>query len=401
MTEHAVAAAQPRLTAASVLIAFVAWIAAFAALVVAVAAIIGAQPGREDAPPLIRLGRELIPNNANARPVGNDMVVANRPDAPLVMLATGTLPFRATSYGRFIVDAGPLPPDVEVALIWVRSDAPGRPFEQRLSKDGDRIVPTTLDGNVDWRDDIAFLAVGVKGAMPRPWTLRSVRLEALGVGGIIADIWQGWTALERWDGRSINVVFGGRDEQRVWLPPIAFAASAIAALVVWLVARRRGVSAGTLAFAVPFLIGWLALDVRWQRNLVEQAQMTWSVFAGRDFDDRHLAMEDGDLFRFVQAAAAKLPETPVRLYAMSDFEYFRRRAIYHLLPHNAVAYNWPDPSVMEPGSYLFLYQKADVSYDTGRRMLLWKSGPTLPVTPLLAQRGAGLFLVRPPDAPAQ
>jgi len=51
------------------LIAFVAWIAAFAALVVAVAAIIGAQPGREDAPPLIRLGRELIPNNANARPV--------------------------------------------------------------------------------------------------------------------------------------------------------------------------------------------------------------------------------------------------------------------------------------------------------------------------------------------
>ena len=40
---------------------------------------------------------------------------------------------------------------------------------------------------------------------------------------------------------------------------------------------------------------------------------------------------------------------------------------------------------------MFLYQKADVGYDTGRRMLLWKSGPTLPVTPLLAERGAGLF----------
>ena len=51
---------------------------------------------------------------------------------------------------------------------------------------------------------------------------------------------------------------------------------------------------------------------------------------------------------------------------------------------------------MQPGDYVFLYQKADVGYDTGRRLLLWKSGPTLPVTPLLAQRGAGLFQVRAP-----
>ena len=37
-----------------------------------------------------------------------------------------------------------------------------------------------------------------------------------------------------------------------------------------------------------------------------------------------------------QAAIAKLPETPVRIYATSDFEYFRRRAGYHLYPHNVL-----------------------------------------------------------------
>lgn len=401
MTEHAADATQPTVSAATLLVATVAWVVAFAVLLLAASWILDSQPAPDGAPALVRAGRELLPNNANARRDGEAMVVVNRPDSPLAVLAMGTLPFRAASYGRFVLDAEPLPPDVEVALIWVRRDQPGKPFEQRLAQDGNRIVATTLDANPDWRDEIAFLAIGVKGVMPRPWVVRRASLEQLGAGAIAADIWQGWTSFERWDGRSINVVFGGRDEQRVWLPPIVFAASAISALVLWLVARRRTAPVGTLALALPFLLGWFVLDARWQENLIEQAQVTWSEFGDRNFDGRHLAMEDGDLFRFAQLATAKLPETPVRIYAMSDFEYFRRRAVYHLLPHNVVAYDWPDPSIMQPGSYVFLYQKADVGYDTGRRMLLWKSGPTLAVTPLLAQRGAGLFLVRPPDAPAQ
>ena len=401
MTESAAATTTTRDSLVDTVIVIAAWLVAFALLVLAIAAISGTQPGRERAAPLDRLGRQLLPNNANAKPSGDAMTVANRPDAPLVILAAGTLPIRAADYGRAVIDADPLPKDVEAALIWVRRDEPGRPFEQRLAQDGARIVPTVLDGNPDWRDDIAFVAVGIKGPMERPWSLHSFRLEPLGVGGIAADIVQGWTSLERWDGRSINVLFGGRDEQRAWLPPLAFAASAFAAVVAWLLARRRGRIAAPALLALPFLIGWLVLDVRWQANLAEQAGLTWSAYGGRSLDDRHAAMDDGDLYKFARAAIAKLPETPVRIYATSDFEYFRRRAGYHLYPHNVLAYNWADPSVMQPGDYVFLYQKADVGYDTGRRLLLWKSGPTLPVTPLLAQRGAGLFQVRAADAPAQ
>ena len=401
MTESAAATTTTRDSLVDTILVIAAWLVAFALLVLAIAAISGTEPGRERAAPLDRLGRQLLPNNANAKPSGDAMTVANRPDAPLVILAAGTLPIRAADYGRAVIDADPLPKDVEAALIWVRRDEPGRPFEQRLAQDGARIVPTVLDGNPDWRDDIAFVAVGIKGPMERPWSLHSFRLEPLGVGGIAADIVQGWTSLERWDGRSINVLFGGRDEQRAWLPPLAFAASAFAAVVAWLLARRRGRIAAPALLALPFLIGWLVLDVRWQANLAEQAGLTWSAYGGRSLDDRHAAMDDGDLYKFARAAIAKLPETPVRIYATSDFEYFRRRAGYHLYPHNVLAYNWADPSVMQPGDYVFLYQKADVGYDTGRRLLLWKSGPTLPVTPLLAQRGAGLFQVRAADAPAQ
>jgi hypothetical protein len=401
MTESATATTSLRSALADAVVVIVAWAVAFALLVVAVASIYGTQPGREAAVPLDRLGRQLTPNNANAKAHGDVIVVANRSEAPLVILAVSTLPIRASDYGRIVIDADPLPKDVEAAVIWVRRDEPGRPHDQRLAQDGARIVPTLLDVNADWRDDIVFVAIGIKGPMKKPWSLRSLRLEPLDTAGVAADILQGWHTLERWDGRSINVLFGGRDEQRAWLPPLAFAASAIAALAAWLLARLRGRRAAAALLVLPFLISWLVLDLRWQANLVEQAGLTWATFGGGDLEDRHLAMDDGDLFRFAQAATAKLPDKPVRIYATSDFEYFRRRAGYHLYPHNVLAYNWADPSVMQPGDYIFLYQKADVGYDTGRRLLLWKSGPTVPVTPLAVQRGAGLFQVRAADAPAQ
>jgi hypothetical protein len=381
--------------------AVVAWALAFVAMLLATAALTGARPGQEDAPTLSRLGRELQPNNANAKPVGDAMVVANRRDAPLVILGTSVLPFRAADYGRVIVDAEPLPRHVEVALIWVRRDEPGHPYEQALALDHDRLVPTTLDTNPDWRGDIGFIAIGVKGVMTRPWTLKALSLEPMGTSGVAADIARGWTTFEGWDGRSINVIFGGRGEQRVWLPPLVFAASAVSALVVWGLARRRGSRAGVWDLALPFLLGWLVLDVRWQGNLVEQTGVTRAEFGGRTWEEKHLAMEDGEMFRFIQAAVAKLPAAPVRIFATSDFEYFRRRAGYHLYPHNVLAYVWTDPSLLKPGDHVLLYQKADVHFDPGKRLLVWKAGHTLPVTPLLAQRGAGVFVVREPEAAAQ
>jgi hypothetical protein len=378
-----------------------AFVATLLVLLFAAAALTGAQPAREGAVALVRTGAQLIPNNANARASGDAMVVANRPDAPLTVLATGTLPLRASDYSRVAIEAEPLPRHVEVALIWVRRDEPGRPHELPLALDGDRIVATALDAHPGWTGEIGLVAVGVKGVGDRPWTVRAFRLEPPGIAGAAGDIVRGWTAFAAWDGRSINVLFGGREEQRAWLPPIVFAATVLSTLVVWWLARRRGVRATPLALALPFLAGWLLLDLRWQDQLLRQAHATWADYAGRTWEQRHLAMDDGELFRFAQAAIARMPQEPVRVFATSDFEYFRRRAGYHLYPHNVLAYDWADPAVLRPGDYLFLYQKADVRYDTGRRMLLWASGPTLPVTPVVVQRGAGVFVVREPEAKPQ
>lgn len=378
-------------------LAIVAWFIAFIALVVGVAIAVVGKTGTDDAPPLLRTGRQLASNNANARIQGEAIVVANKRDAPLTILAISQQPVRAADYGRIVVDADALPNGVELALLWVQRGESGRAQDQRIDVDAfNRLQPTLIDRSGGWSGELEFLALGVKGAMEgRSWTLRSVTLERAGVAAAMGDFIRGWRRFERWDGKSINVLFGGRDEQRAWLPPIAFGASALAVLALFFVARKRGQRVSPSVLVIPFIIGWLVLDIRWQSNLVRQAHATMKDFGGRNWAQRHEAMEDGDLFSFVQHAIAKLPTEPVRIFVGSDFEYFRRRAGYHLYPHNVLAYSWGEPFQLKPGEYLLLYQKSDVHLDPPKGELLWNNGRRLDVVPLLAQRGAGLYLVGP------
>jgi hypothetical protein len=374
------------------LVAIVLWAVAFLVLLTGAGAMLNESSGGSDAPPIARTGNQLRPNNTNARAAGSAVAVANRNEAPLTILAIGASPFRASDYGLASLQTGPVPRGVELALIWVRADAPNHPHEQPIALSASVAGPTALDRNPEWRGDIRFLAVGVKGVADQPLRIDGFRLERLGTMAAVADIVRGWTRFERWDGRSINLVFGGSDTQRAWLPPLAFGASLIAAALVAIRARRRGVRAPVAALATPFIVGWFAVDVRWQANLVAQAQETLSSFAGRSWEARHQQVEDADLFRFAQAALAKMPATPVRVFATSDFEYFRRRAGYHLYPHNVLAYDWAEPNVIRPGDYVFFYQKNDVRYDNGAGELQWDNGRRLKAQPIVARRGAGLFI---------
>lgn len=385
---------------------FVPWLAAilagagaFALIVFAAALLDTARPGQDSVAPIVRPGRLLVPNTANATRAGEAMVITNRPGAALTILALGTGPFTASHYGRLVIDAEPLPAGLELALVWVRRDDPRRPHELKLDIEQGRVLAAALDRSPEWHGEIAFAGIGVKGVANTPWALSAVTLAPPGILATIADMRRDWTRFEPWDGRSINVLFGGREDQRLWLPPAVFGASLVGALVLWGVARRRGTGIGVLGLALPFLIGWFVIDLRWQRNLLEQAGVSWTQFAGRSWEERHLAMEDADLFRFIEAARARMPQHPVRVFATSDFEYFRRRAGYHLYPNNVLAYDWEDPHILKPGDFVFFFLKRDVRYDSGSRELIWSSGARVPANVVLAQRGAGMFEVRGATAP--
>jgi hypothetical protein len=339
------------------------------------------------------LGKQVVANNAATTVQGDDLLIQTKEEQP-AMLALVSPPLLADNHARLAIEASALPKDVELALLWMRSDESKHIFRHPIDLSHGRPLPLFLDRDPEWRGQIAKLALSIKGPIPTPWRLVRIELTEVDPASILASLVADWTAFEPWEGHSINVVFGGLERQRVYLPLLAFVASVLAVtlLVAW--SKRRHRKLAPTFLILPFIIGWLVLDLRWQANLLQQADQTYDLFGGLSWEERHLKMEDGDLFRFVQSARKRLPLQPVRIFAISDFEYFRLRAGYHLYPNNVLAFDWSDPGILRPGDYLLLYQKSDVRFDVTNSQLLWGDGRRVPVAPLATQRGAGLFEVK-------
>ena len=371
-----------------------AWLSAFAIVVAMVAGFQGFRGSVSDFAPASVSARDLKANG-NARASGGAIDVRNTTDAPLTILRLPLRPFQAADLGQVKIDGGAVPRDVEIALLWIRRTAPGTIHEQRLPLDRARNVDVAfLDQNPEWRGEIAMVALGVKGQSTDAWRVARVTLEPVGAVAILRGVVTDWTAFDKWDGRSINVMFGGREAQRVYLPLLAFLAAVLAVAFMVVNGRRRSTRLVPAVLVVPFVIGWIAVDLRWSAELTAKARETWSAFAGRTLDERHTAMEDADLYRTISVAKSRLPGTPERIFINSDFDYFRMRAAYHFYPHNALAFGWYDGKVMRPGDLVFLYQKADVKFDASNNALIWPDGSRSAVVPVLAQTGAGLFRVQ-------
>ena len=150
--------------------------------------------------------------------------------------------------------------------------------------------------------------------------------------------------------------------------------------------------------AVMFVIAWLAMDARWQWNLLRQAGTTFAQYAGKSWQDRHLAAEDGPLFAFIERVRAKLPAPPARVFMVAAAHYFRDRGAYHLYPYNVYFDPWadtvPPPSAIRPGDYIVVYQRKGMQYDAAQQRLRWDDHAPVAVELLLVDMGAALFRVR-------
>jgi hypothetical protein len=148
-----------------------------------------------------------------------------------------------------------------------------------------------------------------------------------------------------------------------------------------------------VVWGVVFL-GWFALDIRWQTNLLRQLDLTRQQFAGKSWEGKHLAAEDGALFDFVRQAKAKLPAASGRILYFSDDNFLRGRGAYHLYPRNVLAGNdLPKAVQFRAGDTIVLYAKKGVKYYPSRQVLAWDD-QSLQVETLMLAEGNAVLRVR-------
>jgi len=362
-----------------------------------VAAVPGAWfPGAREAP---WSARDLSLTRGSGRIVAGEWVVT-APDATGLVLLSVATGIRSGDYPAVEWQVTNLPAVADVRMLWRSDYAPQKLNSAPVRVEAGRALPVRLANDPAWIGRITGLALAVRTPLLQPLRVRGVVASPMGAGDVLRARFGEWLAFEPWSGASINTLVGGAEVQAVPLPLLVAAAIALAAVVLALLVRRRARLLGItlpLGLALLFVCGWLVLDARWTWNLARQVELTASRYAGKDAEGKLLSAEDGALFAFVEKARAALPAQPARVYVLSDAEYLRTRAAYHLYPHSAYA---PRPNTvprrefLRPGDWVFVYQRRGIQYDVPHKLLRWDGGAEIAVDAKVVEPGAGLFQVR-------
>lgn len=307
---------------------------------------------------------------------------------------------RADRYRHFSWRISGLEPGRELRLIWAT-------FEQPKVKQERVLPPTGPDGGVldlsaepGWQGRIVAIGLVVRGPLAQPLLVRGLELQSkpLTTVELLRQMMQDWITFEDWSQRSINY-YAGSSLDALFPPVVVMALWVGFSTVLYaLFTLPRCAANGVMPYAALFLLGWLALDLRWQWDLGQRLTQTLRSFAGKDETARRLAALDGDFYRFLLEIRRHLPEQPARLLIVSNNPggFLAGRARYHLLPHNGYAglAQLPTQSEARAGDYvLILAPLNEVRYDR-ERQLLERAGAQLSAEMLYAAAAGALFRVR-------
>lgn len=310
---------------------------------------------------------------------------------PGVALATLTPPaFRAEHYPAMHWSVSSARPDTKMEFLWRTAEHPERIFARELEWIGNSTAILSMAEDANWHGQIIEFMLVAHAPLHAPLSIHAVKFEPP-----LAIVWREWFGAEPWLGTSIH--FMGGYESRLWLAPLPFAAATLVlALFVYAVLVWRKILASDfrIIWALVF-IAWFALDMRWQVDLWHKLGLTQQRYAGKSWEAKHLAAEDGPLFGLMQKIKALLPPTEPRVLVFADAEYIRGRAAYHLYPFNVL--NGADllpAGQFKSGDFIVILGKDEVEFDPAQHLLKWGAGQQLSADLLLLAENNVLLKVR-------
>ncbi len=283
-------------------------------------------------------------------------------------------PFHASDFLALKVRAEGVPSDVRLSFAW-STDRSGRDVHQvAIPVEEGEPRGVMLSGHPQWQGRVIGLAVTIQGPLRSAVLFEEIVLTPGGMRDTARELWKSWTMFERWSLRSVSYLNGGSATQLLTLPLVLGAASAVVGLIVLLGARRLGWRTSGAAFAVLALLPWLALDLRWARNLVEQNRATWRQFAGKSVEERQYSADDGFVFAFAEVAGRKIPMN-ARVFVTASNGYLRARLAFHLRPHDVWfelrADRPPEARWLQPGDYVVVFMRDGFDFDRASGRLKW------------------------------
>ncbi|MEP7205985.1 MAG: hypothetical protein ABI920_03535 [Casimicrobiaceae bacterium] len=329
---------------------------------------------------------------------GTALVIESTPDGPAV--AVGAVPpFAAENYPRVEWQlAAPRAPE-ELVFIWRTRERPGRTFTHPLNWTAGGPAPLTIAADENWRGTIVGMGLAMRGPLPGPVAIASVRLPSGAAGATLRALVTQWGAVFPLRGYAVAFPFDRERTHLVPIVPVLAGALALGAGGLVTIARRRGRPMDARVWWLLFAIAWLMLDARWHVNLARAVADTHTRYAGKTMEEKWLAADDAALYRLAREVVPLLPARTARILVLADNPILAVRLGHFLYPQNVYSplkpprarndphRGAPDHDSLRAGDYVLLFFYGRLRYDPATSNLLWADGHARHVTPLLARPG--------------
>jgi hypothetical protein len=267
-------------------------------------------------------------------------------------------------------------PETHVYLIWRTAGDPETMFNMAVPLGEGSVGVLLPGGHAGWTGQITEIGFDIYGELREPLLIESISLSPWTWQGALISVWGewgdwlDWSSSRGWTQRSIN---GLRAVHRPGdlSPVLTIAAWSGLACLLLALASPMARSPRPLGFLFAVAVPWLAIDLLWQSSLFRQLDETRHLFAGKTQQEKHLAGQNNDLYRYASYLKAEvLPAPGTRIFLLQDTAhrtYRRLRAQYYLLPHNIYNYDrFPRPEYSTPGDYILVLGKVPgLAYERG------------------------------------
>jgi hypothetical protein len=377
------------------------WVAALAVTFVGFLLAFHTGPWRTSLEPQAIPGSRFAVVQGTVRPEGEALrLVQPGRDGSLVVSANVDPPVSAADYRHVRIRLAGAFPREGLTFIWRTDRGESRVPAVRVVSSGGRVLPLAL-GQIDgWHGRIVGVGLALRGTIPGDLVLEGIEVAPASWWATAGRMLGDWTEFEPWDGGSIHFMAGGNPSLRHPLPlflGVSFLVAIAFYLFVIVLGHTRFEPQAALAIA---LLGWAVIDARWQLNLWKQLDITRWQYAGKSWEEKRLAAEDGRLFAFMREAGARIGDSPAHIFVFADDEFERVRGAYHLYPRNVTVQpkrqSLLPAATFKAGDVLVVYRKRGLEYDAGTKTLRWDGTQAVRAEMLHFSGGSAVFRVTGP-----
>jgi hypothetical protein len=253
-------------------------------------------------------------------------------------------------------------PPMSARLIWRQAEGSRNTFAKNIAWKNDGLERVVLAGDPEWHGKVSGVGIVLRMQPRRALMIRSATLLPDTGRSIFAQLASEWFDFEPWGEYSVNYLYGGSPNPRVLMLPAMFLIAAIAFAIYFWLARRKGL-APRLGVGIAFaLVAWIALDARWQLNLMSNLRLTADRYAGKTMDEKHRAAEDANIYLLAEAIRRGLPPGVTSVTLVSDLanlDLFVGKLRYYLFPLALLS----KPDALDPRTVLAIVEPARTVLD--------------------------------------